>query len=243
MTAATAENWILQKQWEMRGRVSAWELEPPSDGRRRLQPVFKRLGRAAEYTPESGSIDIHFDRLRRRRTRAEMMDLSRYVARRLDDDRVFYSLEDLDDEERGAPNNIRRAVSEELWAGIGDVRQVGPGGRLTVYKTHQRSQIMIRRRVWPLGSAWRPPTEIMETVNDMIGQEPANDARLRGAFGYFEASKLESQRCLRPVFVFVLDRAAAEQGPRWRVASVVAATRLDGLPLTAGLESAAGGCP
>jgi len=259
MTAATAANWMLIKQQAMPEPPSAWELEIASDRARWVPPLLEQLNlsRLAEYRPESGAIDIQFDRLRDRLRRDDlgeptpnaidlMVEVTRALAVRLDADRAFYTWEDLNDEER-APGSFRRAVYHEVWAGINHreqvVHQVGPGGRLTVYATHLRSQIMIRRRTSLLRGAWRPPSEILETVNDLIGQEPASDARLRGAFGYFEASKLETQRYLRPVFVFVLDRAAAEQGPRWRVASVVAATTLEGLPLTAGLESAAGGCP
>ena len=236
--------WVLSKQSTMAAPPPAWELEPPSETHGRLKTLFETLGQLAEFRRESGAIELHFDRVVNRPTREQMWELSLVVATNLDDDRSFYRWDDLEGEERGAPNDIPRAVVDELWAGaVVGVTQLGPGGRVTLYERQQRSDIVIRRRVRQIAGAWRAPTALLETVNDMVGQEPATDGRLRAALGYFEASKLESQRYLRPVFVFVWERTTAEEGPRWRVATVVAATTLGDLPITAGLESAAGGCP
>jgi hypothetical protein len=171
-----------------------------------------------------------------------MADLSLTVASVVDE-RSYYRWEGLEEEELGAPSGFSRAVSDELWGSIGAVRPVGPGGRITIYGSQKRADISIRHRLTALGGVWRNPVEIVQVVNDLFGEETAPDLRLRGALGYFEAAKIDPQRYLRPAFVFLLDRPTAGNGPRWRVASVTAASTIKDFPLIAGLETAATGCP
>jgi hypothetical protein len=192
-----------------------------------------------QQRPESGALEVRFES---DSTITGMTELSLRIALTLDE-RRFSALEALDEEESGAPRDVNRLVTKELWGSIDEVRSVGPGGRITIYESQRRADIVVRHRVRRLGGIWRPPNLVEEAVNDLFGEGFAPDVTLRGALGYFEASKFDQQRYLRPAFVFLLDQRPAGEGPRWRVATVTAATTADNLSVTAGLETVVGGRP
>lgn len=134
-----------------------------------------------------------------------------------------------------------KAARMEYWFYIDRMRPVGPGGRMTYYPRRHTVEIVVRPRGSQLGGQWHSSSDLANRVSSYLDLDGAPDARLRAAFGYYEASKYERQFLLRPVFVFLLDRLLATAGPRWRVATVVAATDLPERTATAGIESV-GGC-
>ena len=120
------------------------------------------------------------------------------------------------------------------------VRPVGPGGRVIYYPRRRLVEIVVRRRGKSLGGYWRKSAEVVNRVASYLEIDDAPGTRLRAGFGYYEASKYENQSLLRPVFLFLLDRPTANEGPRWRVSTVEAATELPELPATAGIDSVTG---
>jgi hypothetical protein len=235
---ADLEPWILSRQGAEAPPI--WELAPPYDVYDRvLGTDVGELKEILHFRSDSGAIEVSFERLAQF-SNEQMSVLALRVADACDT-REFYRWEDLDEEEAGAPKDVRRIVSDELWGAIDGVRPIGPGGRITVYGPQRKADIVVRHRVRRLGGVWKPPAGIVDTVDTLLDDETPKDVRLRAAFGYFEASKYEQQRYLRPAFVFLLDRFAAREGPRWRVATVTAATTGD-VPPTAGLEAASRGC-
>jgi hypothetical protein len=98
----------------------------------------------------------------------------------------------------------------------------------------------VRRRDRWLTSRWRDPAPIVGSVMESAEDSPG--VRIRFAFGYHESSKYERQQWLRPAFVFLLDQPSLDEGIRWRIAIVQAATETSDLPPEAGLEGALGDC-
>lgn len=146
----------------------------------------------------------------------------------------------LDDEETGRPDNVRSAVGREYWLSVNNIIPVGPGGRITYYPRRRLVEIIVRRRGKSLGGYWRKPGEVVNRALSFLEIGDMPGARLRAGFGYYEASKYESQSLLRPVFLFLLDRPTAVEGPRWRISTVEAATELPEFPVTAGIDSVSG---
>jgi len=156
------------------------------------------------------------------------------------DVRKAYQWTDLDEEEKGSPDNVQSAVGNEYWLSVNNVHPVGPGGRVIYYPRRRLVEIVVRRRGKSLGGYWRRPTEVANRVASYLEIGDVPGTRLRARFGYYEASKYENQSLLRPVFLFLLDRPRPNEGPRWRVSTVVAATELPEFSETAGIDSVNG---
>jgi hypothetical protein len=203
-------------------------------------PVAAPLKSALRLHPDSGALEFNLQALpASRRDEEEIMTLSVAIANALDRRDAFFWT-GLDKEESGGPENVPKAVGMEYWFSIDGMRPVGPGGRMTYYQRRQTVEIVVRRRGPQLSGQWRNASDLTNRVSNYLELDGVPDARLRAAFGYYEASKYERQFLLRPVFVFLLDRPYASSGPRWRVATVAAATELPERAATAGIESVSG---
>jgi hypothetical protein len=137
------------------------------------------------------------------------------------DERRWRRWEDPPPEEQPAGH-----VEDELVSWIDGVPTLGPGGRLTVQRLRDRRlllDVVVRPRAGVVETRWRNPESVVDALSPLVRGAP-DDARLRAAFGYAEASAYEAQEILRPVFAFLLERSAREGGPGWRVATTIAAT-------------------
>jgi hypothetical protein len=219
----------------------AYELVHPPPLQKLLQdPVAAPLKSALWLHPDSGALQFNVQALpASRRNEEEIMTFSIAIANALDRRDAFFWT-GLDKEESGGPENLPKAAAMEYWFSIDGMRPVGPGGRITYYPQNHSVEIVVRRRGSRLGGHWRNAADLANRVLNYLELDGAQDARLRAAFGYYEASKYERQFLLRPVFVFLLDRPFATSGPRWRVATVVAATELPERAATAGIGLASG---
>jgi hypothetical protein len=92
----------------------------------------------------------------------------------------------------------------------GEVMPVlGPGGRVVFHETADGLQfdIVVRRRGKWLESRWRRPDRLAGALLDGLGlgAEDQPFAKINATLGYFELSKYEAQRVIRPVFLAVAD--------------------------------------
>jgi hypothetical protein len=236
----TLGQWISAQQ-QSGPPPDAYELIHPPPIQKLLQdPVAAPLKSALRLHPDSGALEFNVQALpASRRNAEEIMTFSVAIANALDRRDAFVWI-GLDKEESGGPENVPKAAAVEYWLSIDGMRPVGPGGRMTYYQRRQTVEIVARRRGPQLRGHWRNASDLTNRVSNYLELDGAQDARLRAAFGYYEASKYERQFLLRPVFVFLLDRLLATSGPRWRVATVVAATELPERAATAGIESVSG---
>ncbi len=188
--------------------------------------------------PDSGAVDLDARELPDF-NEDQVMALSLTIVGALDV-REPFEWTDLDDEEKGSPNDVPSAVGKEYWLSVNNIKPVGPGGRIIYYPRRRLVEIVVRRRGKNLGGYWRNSTDVANRASTYLEIGDAPEIRLRARFGYYEASKYESQFLLLPVFLFLLDRPTANEGPRWRVSTVEAATELPELPATAGIDSVTG---
>jgi len=142
--------------------------------------------------------------------------------------------------EEGGRFGVPTAVTAEYSLYVDGVQPVGPGGRITVYGRARRLEAAFHLRRTRLGGRWRDPGDIAREALAAFGGELTPDETLRAAFGYYEASGWEQQDLLRPVFVVLAERLRRDDEPRWRLASVHAASDVDEAPPTAGIESVTG---
>jgi hypothetical protein len=234
------DQWILAKQ-QSGPPPSAYELVYPPPVQKLLEdPIASPLKSVLRLRSDSGVLEFDVRALPEgRRFGEEIMAFSVAIANALDR-RDAYVWAGLDQEERGSLADVPKAVSMEYWFSIDGIRPVGPGGRITYYPQRHSVEIVVRRRGSGLRGQWCKAADLANRVSNYLELDGVPDARLRGAFGYYEGSKYERQLLLRPAFVFLLDRPKATEGPRWRVATTVAATELPECAATAGIESAAG---
>lgn len=196
-----------------------------------LLPVADQVDRAAaalrHYEPE-GYVGTESSGIRIVTTKHDddyLVHAGLSIAHDLDPDREWFRWEDLSEEER--PESF---VADELVSSVDGLASLGPGGKLTVSRFHDGTAVMdvvVRPKEDVLLSRWRSPSQVASGVSTMIASSP-RDIRLRAGLGYEEASSLEAQTVLRPMFIFLLDRPMAASGPRWRVALATPATSIDG---------------
>src|SRR5258708_820683 len=221
--------WILTKQFGP--PPEAYELlGPPSIKDVLKTPLLATLGPYVRIHPESGAVDVKVPDLPGFNEGA-VKALSLAIVEALDA-REAFEWTQLDEEEKGSPDIVHSAVGKEYWLSINGIRPVGPGGRITYYPRRRLVEIIVRRRGKSLGGGWCKSKEVADRVLSYLEIGDAPGTRLRAGFGYYEASKYESQSVLRPAFVFLLDRGTAKDGPRWRVSTVEAATELPEFPAT-----------
>lgn len=237
LDAADLAHWMYGVQSD--GPPYAYELMPPGHiadlGRR---GAFSMIDDVARFRGMAGGLNIRLDGLDPDVDR-DVVDSALLFAA-YQDKREEFTLEETGDEEAGRVGPVRSAVTEEHWLRTDGVAPVGPGGRITYYRSARRLEIAFHVRRIPLQGRWRDVESVAREALDSFGGQVADGERLRAAFGYYEASGWERQDLLRPVFVVLVDRIRRDQGPRWRLASVIAATDIDDAPPTAGLESVAG---
>ncbi|MEV6236618.1 hypothetical protein [Lentzea sp. NPDC051838] len=143
-------------------------------------------------------------------------------------------------EESGAFLGVRSALGEEYWLHVNDIAPVGPGGRVTYYRSARSLEVAFHARGRSLRGRWRNPRTVAREALAAFGGELISGERLRAAFGYYEAAGYEPQDLMRPVYVVLVDQHSDGENPGWRLASVHAATDLDDTPPTAGIESVTG---
>jgi hypothetical protein len=229
--------WMLAQQ--SGSPPSAYELveQPLQDLMN--DPRVAPLQSVLSVHPESGALDFDVRALPSRNRAEAVMSFCLAIANVLDR-REAFEWTKLNEEERGSPENVPKAVGREYWLYVDEMRPVGPGGRITYYPGRHLVEIVARRRGARLNGYWRSPTDLANRVSTFLELDEIREARLRARFGYYEASKYERQLLLRPVFVFLLDRPTATEGPRWRIATAVAATDLPNRDKTAGIDSMSG---
>jgi hypothetical protein len=237
ISPSALSKWILTKQYGP--PPEAYKLLGPPSIREVLKtPLLASLTPYIHIHPESGAIDVKVPDLPSF-TEETVRALSLEIVGALDSRQAF-EWTHLDEEEKGSPDNVQSAVGKEYWLSVNYIHPVGPGGRITYYPRRRLVEIIVRRRGKNVHGYWRKPTEVADRVLSYLEIGDAPETRLRARFGYYETSKYESQSLLRPVFLFLLDRPTAKEGPRWRVSTVEAATELPRFPATAGIDSVTG---
>jgi len=115
---------------------------------------------------------------------------------------------------------------------------LGAGGRIIFFQTDRGvgAELTIRRRLEPEEARWRDPAEIISRFRWEY-QISRPMPRLRAGFGYFELSKYEFQRLMRPVFIFSLEQSQDEERhlPGWRTTIVEPATTSSEFTLQEGM--------
>jgi hypothetical protein len=137
-------------------------------------------------------------------------------------------------EERDSEALLLEVESHLLDAGL---PSIGPGGRMLVFAGADSpfGEVTIRRRVGEVErpSSWRAPSEIEDRLRTEFDLDRVV---VSGELGYFEADSAAAQLLLRPAYLFVLEQEQPEErGAAWRAVRVLAATHVEGLPLTAAL--------
>lgn len=124
-----------------------------------------------------------------------------------------------------------------------DVPVVGPGGRLTVYRTSRNGErgwlqadLVVRPTARPISSSWRPASEILRQWEIRYSETP-EPLKVSAAFGYFELSKYERQTWLRPALVFDVGQPGSERSVAWQESLVLPATTSSEISLSEGLGS------
>jgi len=148
-------------------------------------------------------------------------------------DRSFYSVETV------ASQVILAEMQSRLELGDNEVRVIGPGGRITVYRRNRtmEADLVVRKRVGEISSSWRRPEQIVARVLAEIAGQPEG-IEVSCQFGYLEVSKYEAQEWLRPVFLLTFQNAGALEGQvPWQYAVVEPASASLVLPLEEGLGS------
>jgi hypothetical protein len=116
-------------------------------------------------------------------------------------------------------------------------RVIGPGGRITVYRGTDWTEVdlAVRRRVAQINSKWRRPERIMDGLLREIGLPP-DGLELTAQFGYLELSKYELQEWLRPAFLFVVQTSSSgEYRVPWQFTTVEPASVAAEIPNEEGL--------
>lgn len=233
------ELWIKEKQSSCPPPTS-YELIYPSPLQALLQnPAVEPVKKFLDLEPRSGTVRFDVSALRSARHDEEVMTFALALAGALDRRRAFFWT-GLNPEELGGPAGTPKIVAMEYWFEVDGMRPVGPGGRISYYPRRQSVEILLRRRGSQLGGSWRNSRELANCVASYLEVDQIPSVRLRGAFGYYEGSRYQRQTVLRPVFLFLLDRPTVAEGPRWRVATTLAATDLPNAAATAGIEAVAG---
>jgi hypothetical protein len=245
--ATLQENGVAEWVDRRRGASPApriYRTEEPEATRARLAAIVAPSGWSAlNFDFVSGALTFELPRIPELgiETRLELL---RGVAAAIDPGRTVFRWDDLDEEERGALGENRRAVAAEEFTQLEGMNVIGPGGRLVLYEGERTSTavVSVRGRTTGVPSEWRDAPSIAAIVEEAVDDSPRAGLRIRGAFGYYEASRYDRQEWLRPAFIFVLDQPKASEGPRWRVAFTVPATHSDEVPPGAGVGHASGGC-
>lgn len=158
------------------------------------------------------------------------------AAREIDERQVLVS-EAFSEDDSGRASFVAASVTEEHRLAIDGIPPVGPGGRITYYRSARLMEIAFRMRSHRLfGGTWRDPRVVAAEVVAAFEGGLIEGERLRAGFGYYEASMSVPQRLIRPVFVVMVDRLHRSDGPRWRLSSVHAATDIPEIPLVAGID-------
>lgn len=139
------------------------------------------------------------------------------------------------DDDGQRPDAVGSLVTAEYWFPVDGFLPVGPGGRITYYRSARLVEIALHIRGAAVHGRWRDPQQVASEIFAAHGGEIREDERLQASFGYYEASSAVTQTFMRPVFVTLVDRRSRSDGPRWRLTSVHAATDIPEIPLTAGL--------
>jgi hypothetical protein len=240
--------WTLTSPASLETALRAYHADPPPNIYELVPPEKLHLppistvwsGEFHEFA-RSGGFDLLVDDEHIQAGLALGQSVGMELAGYIDPERDWFRWEDqfpgLDAEERPGPHMIDEWVSV-----IDDTKSIGPGGRV---KASRRSkgglvEVMVRGRGRSLTSQWRDLAPIVGSVMESAEDSPG--VRIRFAFGYHESSKYEHQQWLRPAFVSLLDQPSLDEGIRWRIAIVQAATETPELPPDAGLEGALGDC-
>jgi hypothetical protein len=118
---------------------------------------------------------------------------------------------------------------------------LGPGGRIVVFGDDRggSAEVTVRRRLDTKEGSWRDPDEITARLRLLYYNDNNPAPLLRAAFGYFELSKYERQKLMRPVFVFALEQPQNEERglPGWRTTTVEPATVSPDFTLEEGIDN------
>lgn len=181
--------------------------------------------------PSSGTLELHFDNPELRSMSQSDASMSRFDAI---GERIAWTI----DRRRlwttslynASPFSTRGRFLYEARFRIegrrGDIEVIGPGGAFRVYQTGHSftADVTLRKREGEgIPAAWRDYEAIFTQVRASL-QNAGEGSKLRGNFGYFEASKYEFQEWLSLAFAFVIERDPGE-GPRLSFSFVEPATR------------------
>lgn len=237
--------WVAYQQ-EHAATNGAYRVGGPELALVRMLEELPELRGSWRMHPKSGAIDIDLNDVR---PEAQPYDLIYAVPARLDRRGVLESGSRQWQESGYRYEGVSSLVTDEFLLEVDGLAPVGPGGRVIAYgngswagrgrATLRNLEIVCRPRTEQLGGVWRDPDQIAAGILNAFGPSEDGGGVLLADFGYYEASKYESQDVLRPVVVAVL-QGSGDGEPRWRLSTVEAATDLYDEPPTAGLASSSG---
>ena len=117
-----------------------------------------------------------------------------------------------------------------------DVSVIGPGGRISIFRTATSIwvDITVRKRLKKLPSRWRAYRKIFEPYRQEFAPWK-KQIEVEPMLGYFELSKYEAQLFLRPAFVFIFSMPGDGDSVSWQTVRVEPATSSKEISLRAGL--------
>jgi hypothetical protein len=201
-----------------------------------MPPAFRADGMRLQHRTDSGTVELRLPKPRGYAARAESasVEAALSLAGRIDEGRRFAS----------APFEATEVIRADVRSFLPEQELpiVGPGGRVTLYDMgdHIQADVIVRNRASAVKSRWREPPEVSEALRAKLAEQgPSRDiAKIYATLGYFELSKYEAQRWLRPVFLLFVERILVEDARvQWQSTLAEPATTSAEVPLDEGLGS------
>jgi hypothetical protein len=189
------------------------------DDKRRSEGLNLTIGRHSE----SGIIEAFGTNNRRDENHGTIVQQILNVGRD-EDPREFYE----ENPGRGTSKQLLHTDFRFWRSRVNGVPVIGPGGKITLFQDRNRVlvDIVVRKRGVVVPSTPRDVTLILESIRrEYAGWE--RYIEIKAEFGYFELSKYQRQRLLRPVYLFVINMAKEDRPVvRWQTARVEFATKV-----------------
>jgi hypothetical protein len=213
-----------------------WELETESAAEGRGERLlFGNSEVSVRRRTDSLALEIQFPRRYRAMVSQPEGNLLAGIASAEDEGRVLMTSEE------PFASGVVVELETDVPSGSDAERRlpaIGPGGRAVAFERADglAADVVIRRRRRWLPGSWRSGADIAARLHCACQGIPP-DFRTRAAFGYFELSKYERQRLLRPVFLFSFGQRQDEDGrwPGWMTTVVEPATVGPGISLDDGV--------
>jgi hypothetical protein len=190
-----AANW-LEKTVSEHAAPRMFEVRSPEVHTEREQMRFRGLEMRVNRRPDSGVLEIRFDRSQNR-TVVDPSQTAIAIAREEDPERKFLELRR---DHEGSEFQVSRTLIESLPV-------LGPGGRVLIQDSDAvfMADITVRSRE-PQDIAseqWNDPKSVFRSLTAEFG-DYRDYLEIEARLGYFELSKYDAQSLIRPVFMFLI---------------------------------------